>query len=119
ALAVRDPELLLHNLRDARAGPDLSAEAIGLRAMPEEVRQQTPLLGAESGGMAGGRPRQQGVGPAGARGGQPLADRPFGGTEGDGDVALLPAKLFQAPGLHAPPRPRIGGIERLIIHASL
>ena len=40
ALAVRDPELLGEDPGDPLTGPDLSPEAVRLRAMPEEVGDQ-------------------------------------------------------------------------------
>src|SRR5262249_60170133 len=51
ALVVADAELLLDDGGDARAGPDLAAEAVGLRPGPEEPRAQ-PLRGA-------GQPRRR------------------------------------------------------------
>src|SRR5579864_1496130 len=47
ALAVEDPELLLQHLGDTGAGPNVTPEAVRLRAVPEEVGNQAALLVAE------------------------------------------------------------------------
>ena len=51
-LVVADAELLLDDRGDAGAGPDLAPEAVGLRAVPEELRDQALLIGSEPGDTA-------------------------------------------------------------------
>ena len=70
-LVVADAELLLDDLGDAGTGPDLAAEAVGLRAVPEELRDQTLLRGREFGRAAGSR---AGAGPPARRGGRGRAN---------------------------------------------
>ena len=44
-LVVADAELLLDHLGDAGTGPHLASEAVSLRTMPEELRDQMLLIG--------------------------------------------------------------------------
>ena len=53
ALVVADAELLLDHLGDAGTGPDLTPKPVGLRAMPEELRDQALLSGREFGRASG------------------------------------------------------------------
>src|SRR5262249_19055172 len=71
ALVVADAELILD---DAGAGPDLTAEAIRLRPVPEEIRDRSPLRRGEPGRgpRRGSRPERLEAAVAGA--GQPAAD---------------------------------------------
>src|SRR5512142_816067 len=52
-LVVANAELLLDDESDAGAGPDLAPKAIGLRAMPEELRDEALLLGSQPGTRPG------------------------------------------------------------------
>ena len=60
ARMVGNAELLLDDLGDAGAGPDLTAKAVGFRPMRQEVRNEAQLIQAELGGMAGAWARQAG-----------------------------------------------------------
>jgi hypothetical protein len=107
ALAVGGAELFVEDPGDPFTGPDLAAEAIGLGAMPEEVREEKELLGGEP----AERPRR-GVGaeclrPAVAGGGEPTTDGALGDIESGRDVALLPALLRELPGPHPSPLPPV------------
>ena len=52
-LVVADAELFLDDQGDAGAGPDLAAEPVSLRPVPEEFRDETFLLGESFGGGPG------------------------------------------------------------------
>ena len=119
ARMVGNAELLLDDLGDAGAGPDLTAKAVGFRPMRQEVRNEAQLIRAELGGMAGAWARKQGGRTFTAGGHHPLADGPLGDIEGDGDVPLLPAELLEAPGLHPTPFPPVLRIKRFRGHALL
>jgi hypothetical protein len=77
SLVVADAELPLDDLGDPGAGPDLASRAIGLRPVPEEFRDRTPLCGREPwrGPRRGSRPERLGAVVPGV--GQPAASRPF------------------------------------------
>ena len=53
ALMGGDAELLLDDLGDAGASPDLTAKAVGFLPMRQEVRNEAQLIRSELGGMAG------------------------------------------------------------------
>src|SRR5205823_13663539 len=69
AFAVGDTEFLLEDVDHAGAGPDRAAEAVGLGAMPKEVRQQPALLWGKLGRVAGRGAGAQRLRSAGAGGG--------------------------------------------------
>jgi hypothetical protein len=96
ALAVRDAEFLADHPGDPATGPDVAPESIRLGAMPEEIRDQPDLLGAQPGGDApavemGG----EGFTPTPPCGCKPSADRPFRRSESGGDTALSPTLLME------------------------
>ena len=73
ALVVADTELLMDDLGDAGAGPDLAAEAVSLRPVPEELRDEPFLLGGQPTVAArGGWERRASGRLVGS--GQPMAD---------------------------------------------
>src|SRR5262249_12276758 len=95
ALVVVNTELFLDDPGDAGAGPDVPAEAVGLRPVPEEFREQTLLGGRELGRVAwrGVRPQRLGTTVAGAD--EPTADGLLGDAQGVADVALIPARPLE------------------------
>ena len=103
ALVVADAELLLDDLGDAGAGPDLAAEAVGLRPVPEELRDQPLLLRQSVGGRGPGRGGNEGPRDRLVGGGEPPADGWFGDAQSLGDVPLRPALLLQAQRPQPPP----------------
>ena len=64
ARMVGNAELLLDDLGDAGAGPDLTAKAVGFRPMRQEVRNEAQLIQAELGGMAGAWAPSRAAGPS-------------------------------------------------------
>jgi hypothetical protein len=97
-LVVADAELLLDDAGDAGAGPDLTAEAVGLRAVPEEFGDRSHLVRRETGPLTRGGSRPQRLGAAVAGAGQPAADGLLGDIEGLGDIALIPTAALQVQG---------------------
>src|SRR6266568_759941 len=63
-LVVRDAELFVDDEGDAGAGPDLPAQPVSLRPVPEELWDLALLSRRELGRPACRRPRQQGFGSA-------------------------------------------------------
>ena len=118
-LVVPDAELPLDDLCDAGAGPDLAAEAVRLRPMPEELRDRPLLCGREPRRIPRRESRPQGVGAPVPRVGQPAADGHLGGIEGLGDIALTPAPSFEVQREEPPPFTtlRWDGVRR--IHPSI
>ena len=73
-LVVADAEFLLDDAGDAGAGPDPAAEAVGLRPVPEELRDQALLgIGELRRAPRSGAGEQARAAAAGAR--EPAADR--------------------------------------------
>jgi hypothetical protein len=104
ALAGGDAELLLDHFDHPSAGPELTPEAVGLRAVPQEVGDQALLGRGQFGSRSRRWPGKQCFRPLAACRGQPPTHRPFCDVQGDRDVALLPALLFhQVQRLHPPP----------------
>src|SRR5205814_519096 len=89
ALAVGGAELFVKDPGDPFTGPDVAAEAVGLGPMPKEVREEAELLGGELAERARRGVGAEGLRTAAAGGSEPTAHGPFGGIEGDRDVALL------------------------------
>ena len=94
-LVVADTELLFDHLGDAGAGPDLSAEAISLGAVPQKFGDQTLLVGRQMRRRPWGRVRAEGVGATVSCGGKPLADSRFGDAKNLGDGPLRPTVLME------------------------
>src|SRR5262249_52685406 len=90
ALAEADAELLLEHPRPPPTGPDVTPEPVGFGAVPEEVRHQTPLLGAESARASVAGVRQQSLNTAGRRRLEPLADGTHGDPQCDRDLRWPP-----------------------------
>ena len=115
ALVVADAELLLDDRGDAGAGPDLASEAVGLRPVPEELRDQ-PLLGVgQLGRAARPGPGEQGLGAAVAGACQPAADGLLADAQRLGDVPLIPALLLQ---VQRPQPPPLTPVSRDVIRRS-
>lgn len=102
-LVIADAELPLDDLGDAGAGPDLAAEPVRLRPVPEEFGDQPPLLGGEPrrGPRCGASPER--LGAVGPGVGQPAADRNLGNIQGLGDIALIPAPSLEVQRPEPPP----------------
>src|SRR5205823_5895938 len=81
-LVVADAELVLDDPGDASASPDLSAEAVGLRPVPEEFGDQPFLRVGELGRAARCRTGEQGPGAAIAAASEPTTDGLFGDVQG-------------------------------------
>jgi hypothetical protein len=96
-LVVADPKLLFDHSGHAAAGPYLTPEPVGLRAMPEELRDQAFLSVREF-----GRPPRTGlsvqrVHSAITDTSEPTTDAHGGDAERLGDVVPRPALLLQVP----------------------
>src|SRR5262249_22855217 len=115
---VADAELFLDDQGDAGARPDLSAEAVGLRPVPEELRDQALLLGGKSWSRAGGGVVPERLRTVLAGTGEPTADRLFSGPESRSDVALIPALLLQFQRPQPPPRTPILRHEVRTLHTQ-
>src|SRR5262249_19094681 len=102
-LVVANTELFLDDASDAGTGPDLPSGAISLRPVPEELWDAAFLVGGELGRMARRGPRPESLAARAAGTGEQAADRYLGGTEGLGDVALIPALLLQVQRPQPPP----------------
>lgn len=95
---VRDPELAADDFGDAGARPQLAAEAVCLRPVRQELREQLQLLRPQ--------PRHRPEVGAGAQrflafGGDarhPLADGAFSHGEGFGDLVVRPAIALEVEG---------------------
>lgn len=104
ALAVRDVELLTDHPGDPATGPDVAPEAVSLGAMPEEIRDQTDLLGGQPGGDAPMvEMRGEGFTPTPPSRSQPSADATLACPESGGDVVLSPSLLMEFPRPQSPP----------------
>ena len=103
AFVVADAELPLDDLGDAGAGPDLAAEAVRLRPMPQELGDRTLLPGREPRRVPrrGSRPEHLRAKVPGV--GQPAAHGDLGDVEGLGDIALIPALSLEAQRAEPPP----------------
>lgn len=112
---VRDPELLLHELHDTRAGPDVAAEAVVLGALREQVRELLELLGREFRRCAGSFAAAQRLGAMVTSGAEPLADGAWGDVEGAGYVDAAPALLVKVIGAQAA---ILFPVLRWVVHAA-
>src|SRR5436305_1757300 len=102
-LVVVDTKLRLDDSGDAGASPDLTVEAVGLRAVPKELRDQLLLGGRELGRAARRGPCQECLGAGVTGGGEPTTDGLLGDAQGIADVALTPALLLQEQRPQPPP----------------
>src|SRR5262249_59910637 len=75
-LVVADAKFLRNDLGDAGGRPHLPAEAVGLRPVPEEFRDQALVGRGELGRAARGGASEQCLGAAVAGAGRPPADAP-------------------------------------------
>src|SRR3989440_12557883 len=82
---VADAELLFDDSGDAGGGPNLTAEAVGLRPVPEELGDQVLLAGRELGRRASPGLGPEGLGATRAGTGEPTADSFLGDIQGLGD----------------------------------
>ncbi len=81
--------------RAMRAGPDLAAEAVGLRPVPEEFRDQPPLLHRQPTITARGGVGTQGIRATPFCSSEPLADGWLRDAKRLGDGPLRPATALQ------------------------
>src|SRR4051812_9491019 len=116
---VSDAKLLLDNLADAVAGPNVSTEAIRFSAMPEEVSDQFPLPWEQFPGRAWAQAAVQSVWSDFSGGRQPLTDGRSADAQGLSDVAWRPPLLAQLPGTHPPPLAPIVKCGPLMPHTSI
>src|ERR1051325_4901249 len=106
-LVVIDAKLLLDNLTHPSADPEIAAEAVGLRTVPEEVSNQLPLAGEQFSRRPDAQVTAEGVGTTFSTGAQPLTHSRSANAQSGGDLALGPALLVQLPGTHPPPLPPV------------
>ena len=95
-LVVADAELLLVDSSDAGAGPNLATEAVGLRPVPEEFRNQPLLRDRQSTITAWGGMGTQGIWTTPSCSREPLADGWLRDAKRIGDGPLRPATVLQA-----------------------
>jgi hypothetical protein len=118
-LVVADAELLLDDAADTGAGPDLAAEAIRLRPVPEEFGDRSDLRRGELGSPPRGGSRPERLGAAGAGTSQPAAEGLLGNIEGLGDIALIPTAAIQVQGTESPPLETLGRDGWEDVHPSI
>lgn len=112
---VRDRELAPDDLGDARACPDLAAEAIRLGPVREELWHEEQLLGRQPRRRPSVGAGQQADLALLAHGGHPLADGDFRDAEGVGYLLLRPAatpEFERAPAAHLLPVGCAGCVRR-------
>ena len=100
---VVDAELFPDDTGDAGAGPDLAAETVSLRTMPEELGDEVLLLVGQSGDTTGGGMGAKRVSSVSFGDSQPAADGRLRDTESRRDPTLRPTVVAQAQGPHPPP----------------
>ena len=93
---VRDRELLSDDFGHPRARPDLAAEAVCFRPVREELRNLRALFLGQPGDGTRVRVRAQPLVALLPDGAHPLADGPFGNTEGGGNRSRLPAVALES-----------------------
>jgi hypothetical protein len=98
---IEHAKLDTDHLGHALPGPHLAAEAIGLGATVQQVRQTGQLVGSQPAGGARRWLMAQRLWAAQAGSLHPLADRSGADPQGRGNLALRPALLFEVPGLQA------------------
>lgn len=119
AFVVADAKLLLDYFGDASAGPHLTPEPVGLRAMPEELRDQTLLSGREFGRTSRTGVSAQSLRSAVTGMGEPTADAHRGDTERLGDVMPRPALLLQVQRSKPPPLEAASRKEIMVLHTPI
>jgi hypothetical protein len=82
-----------------RAGPELSAEAIGRGTSLQQLGQAGELLGRQPPRGPGWRSTPERLGTGGAGPCHPLTDSSLADPQGLGNLALAPALLLELPGL--------------------
>src|SRR5437763_851397 len=103
ALVVVNAEFLLDDLGDTAAGPDITAAAVSLGAVPKEVGNQVSLAWEQLALRSGTQAGAQRVRATLSCGTQPLTERGAADAQSRSDLALGPALLTQLPGAHPPP----------------
>ena len=98
---VADMKLVLNELSDAAAGPDLPAQAKGFGPFEQQGDKLRVLVSAQQGWRAGCGVVTQSGDPVECRPLQPLADRALGNPQGLRDLLLGPTVLMQVPGPEA------------------
>src|SRR5205823_4272474 len=118
-LVVIDAKLLLDDLTDPIARPQVAAEAVCLGTVPEEVGDQIPLAREQFPRRAAAQAPAEGVRTAFCGGTQPLTDSRSANAQGGGDVGLRPAVLAQLPRTHPPPLPPVLRRGWFALHTSI
>ena len=118
-LVVADAEFLFDNLGDTAASPDLAAEAISLRPVPEELGDQALLRVGEHGRAAWDGLRAQHLGAASADASEPMTDGDLGDAQGLGNSALTPALMLQLQGPQPPPLTPVSKGEARRFHTPI
>ncbi len=98
---IADMELVLDELRDAAAGPDLTAKAKGSSTFAQQGNQLRMLVRTQQGFGAGRGVVTQSLDAMQGRSLQPLADRALCDAQGFGDLLLRPTLVVQFPGTEA------------------
>src|SRR6185437_1361715 len=115
-LVVADAELLFDDEGDSGAGPYLAAEAVSLRAMPEELQDEALLFGGQAGDTARGRAGTKGLDSVAFGDGEPAADSGARDAERLGDRPLGPALVPQLHRPHPPPFLPIPEVRESVLH---
>jgi hypothetical protein len=102
-LVVANPQFPLDNLGHTSTGPDFATEAIGLRSVPEKIRDLAFLGGGQLRRMTRRRMRPKRLSPAVLSSRNPLADSSLGSTQSKGDVVLRPTLLLEFPSTQTSP----------------
>ena len=98
---VADLELVLDQLSDAAARPDVTAKAKGFSPCAQQGHQRRALVHAQQGFGAGRWVVTQRLDAMESGTLQPLADRALSDAQGLGDLLLGPTLLGQFPGTEA------------------
>jgi hypothetical protein len=96
---VGDAKLQANDRGDPSAGPDLAPKAVGFGPMVQEFWQTDQLAGGQPARSTGAGAAPEGLRTLLASPRSPLADGPFAGAQGFGNLALGPALLHEVPGL--------------------
>jgi hypothetical protein len=96
---ISDPKCQADDGGDPRAGPELSAEAIGHGPAMQQLGQPGELVGRQPPRGPGWRSTPERLGTGGAGPCHPLTDGSLADPQGLGNLALAPALLLEMPGL--------------------